>query len=133
VSERHCSRLAAHLTWGSLSTREVVQALARRRAQRSPMEKQGMGRDLSAFGSRLAWRCHFIQKLEDQPAIETHCMHPAFDGLREGDHDPARFQAWATGQTGFPFIDACMRSLIHTGWITFRMRALLVSFASYQL
>jgi deoxyribodipyrimidine photo-lyase len=74
-----------------------------------------------------------VQKLEDQREIETHCMHPAFEGLREEDHDPARFAAWATGQTGFPFIDACMRSLIQTGWITFRMRAMLVSFASYQL
>ena len=35
--------------------------------------------------------------------------------------------------TGYPFVDACMRSLIHEGWITFRMRAMLVSFASYDL
>ena len=39
----------------------------------------------------------------------------------------------ATGSTGYPFIDACMRNLIIDGWITFRMRAMLVSFASYQL
>ena len=41
--------------------------------------------------------------------------------------------AWAQGRTGFPFIDACMRSLRATGWINFRMRAMLMSFASYQL
>jgi deoxyribodipyrimidine photo-lyase len=60
-------------------------------------------------------------------------MHPAFETLRKGDHDEAYYQAWATGQTGYPFIDACMRNLIAEGWITFRMRAMLVSFASYQL
>lgn len=133
MSERSCSRLSAHLAWGSLSVREVAQALKRRQSLRSPLEKARFGRNLSAFGSRLAWRCHFVQKLEDQPEIETRCMHPAFEGLREGDHDEARFMAWASGQTGFPIIDAAMRSLIATGWITFRMRAMLVSFASYQL
>ena len=60
-------------------------------------------------------------------------MHPAFEGLRDGGHDESKYQAWATGCTGYPFIDACMRNLIMDGWITFRMRAMLVSFASYQL
>lgn len=132
-SERSCSRLSTHIAWGSLSVREVVQALARRRAGLSPLEKKTFGRNLSAFGARLAWRCHFVQKLEDQPSLETQCMHPAFEGLREGEFRPDYFEAWCQGRTGFPFVDACMRSLIATGWITFRMRAMLVSFASYQL
>ncbi|MEP6018173.1 MAG: deoxyribodipyrimidine photo-lyase [Paracoccaceae bacterium] len=133
ASEVYCSRLSAHLAWGTLSVREVVQSLAKRRAQLSPMEKKSIGRNLTAFGSRLAWRCHFVQKIEDQPAIETCCMHPAFEGIREDEHNDAYFQAWAAGQTGYPFIDACMRNLVSEGWITFRMRAMLVSFASYQL
>lgn len=133
LSEHSCSRLSAHLAWGTLSAREVVQALKRRKDQLSPLDKPRFGRNLSAFGARLAWRCHFIQKLEDQPSLETSCMHPAFEGLRESEHSETRFEAWKTGQTGVPFIDACMRSLIHRGWITFRMRAMLVSFASYQL
>ena len=37
------------------------------------------------------------------------------------------------GRTGFPFIDACMRSVTATGWLNFRMRAMLMSFASYHL
>ena len=60
-------------------------------------------------------------------------MHPAFENLRETAHNPTQFQAWANGKTGYPFIDACMRNLTAEGWITFRMRAMLVSFASYQL
>jgi deoxyribodipyrimidine photo-lyase len=133
LSEFHCSRLSAHLAWGSLSVREVVQSILKRSAQLSPNEKKSFGRNLTAFGSRLAWRCHFIQKIEDQPEIETHCMHPAFEGLRVGEHNDLYFQAWANGQTGYPFVDACMRNLTAEGWITFRMRAMLVSFASYQL
>ena len=132
-SEHSCSRLSAHLAWGTLSVREVAQALDRRRKDLSPLEKKRFGRNLSAFGSRLAWRCHFVQKLEDQPSLETHCMHPAFEGLREAEFRQENFDAWAQGRTGYPFVDACMRSLIEQGWITFRMRAMLVSFASYQL
>ena len=60
-------------------------------------------------------------------------------GHRHGDNpvdligDPALLAAWSSGQTGFPFLDACMRSLKATGWLNFRMRAMLVSFASYNL
>jgi len=125
LSDVHCSRLSTHLAWGALSVREVVHSVAKRHAQLTPLEKKSYGRNLSAFGSRLAWRCHFVQKIEDQPEIETHCMHPAFEGLREYEHNEAHYQAWATGNTGYPFVDACMRSLIAEGWITFRMRAML--------
>ncbi|WP_413769205.1 FAD-binding domain-containing protein, partial [Vibrio vulnificus] len=41
--------------------------------------------------------------------------------------------AWIEGRTGFPMVDACMRMLRTTGWVNFRMRAMLVAFASYQL
>jgi deoxyribodipyrimidine photo-lyase len=133
LSSTYCSRLSAHLTWGSLSVREVVQSIKKRKQQFNAEEKKRFGRNLTAFNSRLAWRCHFIQKIEDQPSIETHCMHPAFEGLRESQHDEVKFKAWASGHTGYPFVDACMRNLIAHGWITFRMRAMLVSFASYQL
>lgn len=131
-SELYCSRLSPHLTWGTLSAREVVQATKKRKQNLGEDEKV-FKRNLSAFSSRLAWRCHFIQKIEDQPEIEYECMHPAFEGMREGDHNEEYFQAWKDGRTGYPFIDACMRNLTHEGWVTFRMRAMLVSFASYHL
>lgn len=74
-----------------------------------------------------------MQKLEDQPEIETACMHPLYEGMREPYHNSEFLTAWEQGRTGYPIIDACMRALIHQGWITFRMRAMLVSFASYHL
>lgn len=132
-SEKYCSRLSTHLAWGTLSVREVVKSNQNRRAGLSEDEAKSWKRNLSAFGSRLSWRCHFIQKIEDQPEIEFECMHPAFEGMREPEHNEEYYQAWMEGRTGYPFIDACMRNLIHEGWITFRMRAMLVSFASYHL
>ncbi len=133
ASEVFCSRLSPHLAWGTLSVREVSQAIDRRAKGLSQAERGTWGRNLNAISGRLAWRCHFVQKIEDQPSIETHCMHPMFEGMRDQDHTPSYLDAWQRGITGYPFVDACMRNLIETGWITFRMRAMLVSFASYHL
>ncbi|KUM54412.1 FAD-binding domain-containing protein [Rheinheimera sp. EpRS3] len=125
-----CSRLSPYISYGQLSLRQLQQhsfmALKRSTEQR---KQQG----LQAFFSRLRWHCHFIQKLEDEPAIEFFNMHRGFDGLREHDFNPALFQAWQSGQTGYPLIDAAMRSLLATGWLHFRARAMLVAFASYHL
>lgn len=133
ASEQFCSRLSPHLVWGTLSVKEVLHSTINRRAKLLAHEKAAWTRNISAFSSRLSWRCHFIQKIEDQPEIEYQCMHPAFEGIRENDFNQDYYEAWASGNTGYPIIDACMRNLVHQGWITFRMRAMLVSFASYQL
>jgi deoxyribodipyrimidine photo-lyase len=114
-----CSRLSPHLSWGTLSLREVVQRS--RRLRKAPL----------GFEARLHWHCHFIQKLECQPDLEFRELHPLTAGLRSSD--PVRLAAWAEGRTGLPFVDACMRALIASGWINFRMRAMLMSVASYHL
>jgi deoxyribodipyrimidine photo-lyase len=135
-SARHCSRLSPHLAYGTLSIREVEHATKTRMATLATTTDDAAKQwrnNLGAFLSRLAWHCHFIQKLEQQPDIEFYCMHPAFEGMREPHHRQDWFEAWKTGTTGYPLVDACMRSLHENGWITFRMRAMLVSFASYHL
>ncbi len=136
ISARHCSRLSAHITYGTLSMREVEQG-AKTKMQSlegsSDPDATFFRRNLSAFLSRLAWHCHFIQKLEQQPEIEFKCIHPAFEGMREPHFREDFFEAWKSGNTGYPLVDACVRSLHENGWITFRMRAMLVSFASYHL
>jgi deoxyribodipyrimidine photo-lyase len=83
--------------------------------------------------SRLYWHCHFIQKLESEPALEFQNMHRGYDGLRENDWNEERFRALSEGRSGWPMIDACVAMLKHTGWINFRMRALIVSTAAYPL
>ena len=129
-----CSRISPYLAWGCLSMREVSQAAEHRR---QTLRKEGIkGRwngALSSFTGRLHWHCHFIQKLEDDPSLEFENLHKAYDGLRPKTPNQTRLTAWATGQTGLPFVDACMRSLIATGWLNFRMRAMLMAVASYHL
>lgn len=127
-----CGRISPYLAWGNLSMRQVYQTTLRRRQALGPMDTEWRS-SLDDFLSRLSWHCHFIQKLEDEPRIEFENMHPAYDGLREGAFDRTHFAAWAAGQTGYPLIDACMRAVTATGWLNFRMRAMLVSFAAYHL
>jgi deoxyribodipyrimidine photo-lyase len=129
-----CSRLSAHLAAGSVSLREVHQAAsAARQALANEPEAAPLRASLASFMSRLAWRDHFTQKLESEPALETSELHPSLRALDRHGPDHPHFAAWAEGRTGWPFLDACMRSLAATGWLNFRMRAMLVSVATGHL
>lgn len=129
-ASQSCSRLSPYLSYGLLSLRALQQQSYLAIKQSTQTSKQ---RALAAFFSRLRWHCHFIQKLEDAPQFEVSNMHPGFDGMRERDFCPAKFQAFCQGQTGYPLIDAAMRCLLATGWLHFRGRAMLVAFAAYHL
>ncbi|WP_424967796.1 deoxyribodipyrimidine photo-lyase/cryptochrome family protein [Dinoroseobacter sp. S375] len=127
-----CSRLSPHLALGNLSGREATQAAKARKVEAKGTRDGWIGA-MKSFEARLAWRDHFMQKLEDQPSLEHRCLHSAYEGLRPAQPDATRLEAWARGETGLPFVDACMRSLIATGWLNFRARAMLVAVASYHL
>ena len=127
-----CSRLSAYLAWGCISMREVVQQTRAHIARLAPQAVQHRA-GLTAFVSRLYWHCHFIQKLESEPAIEWRNMHRGYDGLREQDFNVAHFEALKAARTGWPMVDACVTMLRETGWLNFRMRAMLVSVAAYPL
>lgn len=136
TAQEGCSRLSPYLAWGNLSMTEVLTALEDRRRSlhvHNSSERFRWQRSLESFESRLWWHCHFIQKLESEPELEWRNANRAFDGMREGEFRDDYFEAWCEGRTGVPLIDACMRALTETGWINFRMRAMLLSFASFQL
>ena len=115
-----CSRLSPYISWGCLSLKEIF--------YQANLYKNNNSRMLK---SRLTWHCHFIQKLESEPELEFQDFHPYFQNIRTNKAE--LLVLWSQGNTGFPFIDACMRSLNFNGWINFRMRAMLMSFASYNL
>lgn len=136
-----CSRISPYLTWGALSVREALHAAVRRQAELKAARARGEAVDarwmkaMESFTGRLRWHCHFMQKLEDAPAMEFENLARACDALDR--HDPAwddpAFAAWREGRTGYPMVDACMRALDATGWLNFRMRAMVMSFASHHL
>ncbi|QCK15079.1 cryptochrome/deoxyribodipyrimidine photo-lyase family protein [Mangrovivirga cuniculi] len=120
LSFKSCSRLSPYLAWGNISVREVYQYVG---------SKQNLAnkRSISAFKSRLRWHCHFIQKFEMEHEMEWRPINKGYD-LLEYDFDQKIYNAWRTGNTGFPMVDASMRSLIRKGYVNFRMRAMLISF-----
>jgi len=125
-SRKACSRLSPYLTYGNLSMRQIYQA-----AQQA---KQATGdkRNINFFTSRLIWHCHFIQKFESECAMEFYNLNKGFNTIRT-EVDEAKLLAWQQGNTGIPLVDACMRCLQQTGYLNFRMRSMLVSFATHHL
>ncbi len=125
-SRESCSRLSPYIAWGNLSVREVYQA--GRRKQEEIQNK----RLLSGFLSRLRWQAHFIQKFEMEPRMEFESVNRGYQQLNKEENQDW-LAAWEEGLTGFPLVDASMRCLRTTGYLNFRMRALLVSFSTHLL
>lgn len=125
-SRSSCSRLSPYIAWGNLSIREVFQygLLVKKDSK--------YRRHLGAFMSRLRWQAHFIQKFEMEYTMEHKSVNKGYHKLNKPVSE-AYFKAWSTGQTGFPLVDASMRCLNATGYINFRMRAMLVSFFTHIL
>jgi deoxyribodipyrimidine photo-lyase len=126
LSRTGCSRLSPYLSYGNLSMRQVFQKTTQ------AYESGGSRRDLNNFISRLHWHCHFIQKFESECRIETENHNRAYDVILK-PKNAAYIKAWQEGNTGVPIVDACIRCLVATGYVNFRMRAMLVSFFVYNL
>lgn len=125
-SRKSCSRLSPFLAWGNISIRQAFQFIKTHEAY--PKNKFAF----EGMITRLKWHCHFIQKFEMECSYELRCINEGYESL-EHENDITILQAWKEGRTGFPLADACMRCLITTGWINFRMRAMLVSVLCYHL
>lgn len=125
ASRKSCSRLSPYIAYGNLSIRQVYQAVLA-----APVSLKS--RAIQGFVSRLHWHCHFIQKFENECGMEFRALNRAFETL-ERPQAPELLEAWKQGKTGVPLVDACMRCLRETGYLNFRMRALVVSYATFNL
>ena len=128
------SRLSVHLAWGTVTGREVYAATEARQAELKGVDGEDAKqwrKSLKSFKSRLHWRDHFVQRLETEPQMEFEPLNPAYAELpTPGDE---HLEAWFTGRTGWPLVDACMRCAHETGFLNFRMRALVTSVAVHTL
>ncbi len=126
LSRKGCSRISPYLSYGNISMRMVYQYTMQHYSDATNK------RALSNFVSRLHWHCHFIQKFEDECRMEFENVNCAYDVLIKPKNE-AYILAWQSGKTGVPIVDACMRCLVATGYINFRMRAMVVSFFVFNL
>ena len=124
-SARHCSRLSPFLVYGNLSIRQVFQASINQ-------QDFGWKRNMASFRSRLRWHDHFIQKFEMEDRMEFEHVNRGYNNLTKTRNEHY-LNAWADGKTGYPLVDACMRCLKATGYVNFRMRAMVVSFLTHHL
>lgn len=129
LARKACSRLSPYLAWGNISIRQVYQQIRKREVGK------GWQRSISGFTSRIHWHCHFIQKFESESEMEYRPTNRIYKDYPYSKREDSQSQltAWKQGNTGVPLIDACMRAVIQTGYLNFRMRAMLVSFLTHHL
>ena len=123
LSDSGASKVSAYLAWGNLSVRELV-----RRCRSSSLPPKAV----FTFLSRLRLQSYFIQKFESHPSTEFRPFLPEYEKL-DMPRNEAHIAAWKEGRTGYPLVDACMRCLIETGYLNFRMRSVLFSFYAHHL
>ena len=114
------SRLSAHLKWGEIHPRTMLDDLSRLRSDGA-----------ATFRKELAWREFYADVLAVRPETAREYLRP--DLARMEYDDPAgeaadRWVAWQQGRTGFPVVDAGMRQLLATGWMHNRVRMIVASF-----
>ena len=126
LARKSCSRLSPYIAYGNLSMRQVLH----RTETEKEAGKKGFG--IRAFESRLRWQAHFIQKFEMECRMEFESINRGYHQLKK-PLNQSHITAWEEGKTGVPMVDAAMRCLVATGYLNFRMRALVVSFFVHQL
>ncbi|WP_287460494.1 deoxyribodipyrimidine photo-lyase [Sphingomonas sp.] len=118
------SRLSPYLRFGNISPRQLWHAAA------AATHAEGHGtsyRNLEKFQTELGWREFSYHLLYRHPDLADRNLQPQFDAM-PWRVDPQALRAWQTGRTGYPFVDAGMRELWHTGWMHNRVRMIVASF-----
>jgi deoxyribodipyrimidine photo-lyase len=121
------SRLSQYLAFGTVSLRYVTQYFwTQVKCTKNKKIRAGI---LGAM-QRLHWREHFIQRLESDPNMPNIAIHPDYDKI---SYNNQHFESYKLGKSGEPLVDACIRCLLQTGFVNFRMRAMIVSYGVFGL
>jgi deoxyribodipyrimidine photo-lyase len=114
------SRLSADLRFGLLSPLEVVERAS------------GAGDGRRTFVHEIVWREFYAHVLFHHPAVRRKAFRATFDQVTwSGDADG--LEAWQSGRTGVPIVDAAMRQLAGSGWMHNRGRMIAASFLTKDL
>ncbi len=115
------SYLSVHLRFGTISLRELV--------------RTALAAEAESWLNELIWRDFYFMILDQFPHVVGAAFKPEYDGIvwAQGDRADTLFEAWCTGQTGYPLVDAAMRQLQHSGWMHNRLRMVVASFLTKDL
>ncbi|HAD99999.1 MAG TPA: deoxyribodipyrimidine photolyase, partial [Rhodospirillaceae bacterium] len=118
------SRLSPHLAFGEISPREIWHiALDRIRTENGAVLDKGIW----SFLRELGWRDFNHNLLFHNPTLPKENYNSRFDAF-PWQEDPTALNAWKSGQTGYPLVDAGMRELWQTGFMHNRVRMVVASF-----
>ncbi len=129
-SDDRTSHLSAHLTFGTISAREVVRAVRARLDDPFLLSEERLS--LRLFLRALAHRDFFYQLSWFHPQTGGEPLQEKMRGFAFARAHPA-LDAWRGGNTGFPLIDAGIRQLHETGWMHPHVRAVAASFLCFDL
>jgi deoxyribodipyrimidine photo-lyase len=123
------SLLSVHLRFGTVSVRGLV------RLALDAMRAGWGGEGARVWLSELVWRDFYHMILFHHPQVEQQAFRPEFDALEwvGGPQGEALFQAWRTGQTGYPLVDAAMLQINRSGFMHNRLRMVTASFLTKDL
>ncbi len=122
------SRLSQDLRLGTISVRQIISACEAELAADNGADSKS----ISAFINEIIWRDFYMQILAHYPSVLERDFSEDFLGLL-WDQNPAGFEAWRQGQTGFPIVDAGMRELHATGFMHNRVRMIVAMFLTKDL
>ncbi len=139
LSEDGTSLLSRHLHFGTMSARFVVDAV-RKAGLDKPSGGEGGEQKAehqgepghSTFLTEIAWHDFYLGILYHFPYVTEGPFRRQYAGL-EWENDEALFEAWKTGQTGYPIVDAAMRQLNSEAWMHNRGRMIVASFLAKDL
>ncbi len=115
------SRLSAHLNAGTISIRQCVLAALHAGAADDKYS------DAATWLAELIWREFYRMILFHYPHTVTAAFQRRYATLAWPAR-PDRVTAWSRGETGYPIVDAAMRSLVATGWMHNRLRMIAAMF-----
>ena len=121
------SYLSVHLRFGTVSIRRL--------ARLAHQLMQGGDHGAEIWLSELIWRDFYHQVMHHHPHAMRAAFRPEYDAIEweTGEHADALFQAWCSGTTGYPLVDAAMRQLNQTGYQHNRLRMVTASFLTKDL
>lgn len=82
--------------------------------------------------NELIWREFFMQIMYHFPKVVNESFKEKYDGISWRNNEQ-EFEAWCTGTTGYPIVDAGMRELNKTGYMHNRVRMITASFLCKHL
>lgn len=129
-ADAQTSHLGPALSFGIVGARSIVAAVRNRRADRLLLTEERIS--LGLYLRALAQRDFFLQLAYFFDALDEAPLQEKMRRFRFSRTHPA-LDAWRSGRTGYPLVDAGIRQLRATGWMHPRVRAIAASFLCFDL